>query len=47
MSEGKPNEGKPTSMEVAPVAIKVEDGAINKPLTDAFTVDREKVGVNG
>lgn len=26
-----------------PVAVKVDENAINKPLTDVFSVDREKV----
>lgn len=28
---------------VAPVAVKVEEGAMNRSLMDGFTVDREKV----
>lgn len=28
---------------VGPVAVKVEESAINKPLPDAYSVDREKV----
>lgn len=28
---------------VGPVAVKVEEGAINKPLPDGYSVDREKV----
>ena len=28
---------------VGPVAVKVEEGTINKPLPDGYSVDREKV----
>lgn len=48
MSEGKPPEGpgRPRSpiSELAPVAVKVEEGTMNRPVMDGFTVDREKVG---
>lgn len=41
----KPSEGKPRSpgAELAPVAVRVEEGAMNRPLLDGYTVDREKV----
>ena len=44
MSEDKPA-GRLRSpiTELAPVAVKVEDGAMNRPVVDGFTVDREKV----
>lgn len=47
MSERKQREGRPRSPVpgVAPVAVKVEDSEINKPLIDTFAVDREKVRV--
>ena len=41
MSDRKQEEGKPRSPGIAPVAVKVEEGA--KPLPDGFSVDREKV----
>ena len=41
MSDKKQEEGRPRSPGIAPVAVKVEEGA--KPLPDGFSVDREKV----
>lgn len=46
MSDRKQEEGRPRSPGIAPVAVKVEEGAISKPLPDGFNVDREKVVIN-